>query len=151
MDTNIVVLLGRLTRDPEIRNTQDGSAVASFSLAVNRRKKPDEDHAEADFPRCVAFGKTAEIAEKFCRKGKRVCIRGHIRTGKYTNKEGATVYTTDVYVDSLQVVDWPDDGSGYRAPAGAAAQDGLTDEQRRMADECFGPGWQSEEDDDIPF
>lgn len=99
MDINVVVLVGRLTREADMRS-KDDKAIAKFSLAVNRMKKD-----EADFINCTAFGKTAEIVEKYTRKGSRVAVRGKIQTGSYTNKEGQKVYTTDVIVDDLQLLD----------------------------------------------
>lgn len=99
MDINVVVLVGRLTRDADMRS-KDDKTIAKFSLAVNRMKKD-----EADFINCTAFGKTAEIVEKYTRKGSRVAVRGKIQTGSYTNKEGQKVYTTDVIVDDLQLLD----------------------------------------------
>ena len=99
MDINVVVLVGRLTREADMRS-KDDKAIAKFSLAVNRMKKD-----EADFINCTAFGKTAEIVEKYTHKGSRVAVRGKIQTGSYTNKEGQKVYTTDVIVDDLQLLD----------------------------------------------
>lgn len=95
---NTVVLMGRLTRDPEIRYSQTGTAVARFNLAVNRRYSKDGEPG-ADFINCIAFGKSAEFAEKYFRKGLKIVIRGRIQTGSYTNQNGATVYTTDVVIE----------------------------------------------------
>lgn len=95
---NTVVLMGRLTRDPEIRYSQTGTTVARFNLAVNRRFSRDGEQG-ADFINCIAFGKSAEFAEKYFRKGLKIVIRGRIQTGSYTNKDGATVYTTDVVIE----------------------------------------------------
>ena len=103
---NNVVLTGRFTADPEVRysNGENQIAIASFTLAVNRRyvKKDDPNAQTADFIRCQAFGKTAEFVEKYFRKGMKADLVGSIRTGKYTNKEGQTVYTTDVAVDNIE-------------------------------------------------
>ena len=97
---NKVVLMGRLTRDPEVRYSQGekATAVARFSLAVQRRFKRDGE-ADADFINCVAFGRQAEFAEKYFRQGMRICISGRIQTGSYTNRDGVKVYTTDVVVE----------------------------------------------------
>lgn len=95
---NTVVLMGRLTKDPEIRYSQTGTAVARFNLAVNRRFSR-EGEPGADFINCIAFGKSAEFAEKYFRKGLKIVIRGRIQTGSYTNRDGATVYTTDVVIE----------------------------------------------------
>ena len=100
---NRVILMGRLTRDPEIRYSQTGNqlAVARYSLAVDRvpSRNQEADEPTADFINCVAFGKSAEFAERFLRKGTKIAIEGRIRTGRYQNKDGQTVYTTDVVVD----------------------------------------------------
>ena len=94
---NKVVLMGRLTRDPEVRYSQGEApmAIARYTLAVNRRTKKEE----ADFISCITFGKSAEFAEKYLKKGSKIAIGGHIQTGSYTNKDGQKVYTTDVIVD----------------------------------------------------
>ena len=97
---NKVVLMGRLTRDPEVRYTQGDNymAIARYTLAVDRRLKRDGE-ATADFVSCVAFGKAGEFAEKYFRQGLKVIISGRIQTGSYTNKEGKKVYTTDVVIE----------------------------------------------------
>ena len=98
---NKAVLMGRLTRDADLRYTQgeNAMAVARFTLAVDRRGMKQDT---ADFISCGAFGKSAEAKDKYCRKGTKICLDGHIQTGSYTNKDGATVYTTDVIVDSWE-------------------------------------------------
>lgn len=98
---NKAVLMGRLTRDADLRYTQgeNAMAVARFTLAVDRRGKKQD---AADFISCVAFGKSAEALDKYCRKGTKICLDGHIQTGSYTNKDGVKVYTTDVIVDSWE-------------------------------------------------
>lgn len=101
---NSVQLVGRLTRDPEMRYTDGGSAIAKFSLAVDRRYK-SENGPTADFPNCVAFGRTAEFIEKYFRKGMRMGCQGRIQTGSYTNNDGQKVYTTDVVVESCEFVE----------------------------------------------
>ncbi|MDO4478067.1 MAG: single-stranded DNA-binding protein [Lachnospiraceae bacterium] len=100
---NQVVLMGRLTRDPEVRysGADASTAVARYTLAVDRRFKRDGD-ATADFIGCVAFGRSAEFAEKYLRKGVKICISGRIQTGSYTNKDGNRVYTTDVVVENQE-------------------------------------------------
>lgn len=98
---NKVVLMGRLTRDPEIRYSQgeNATAVAHYTLAVDRRFKRQGEEQTADFIRCVTFGKNAEFAEKYLKQGTKICVSGRIQTGSYTNKEGQKVYTTDVVVE----------------------------------------------------
>ncbi len=100
---NKVILIGRLTRDPEVRYTQgeNSLAVARYSLAVDRRfKRPGEP--DADFINCVTFGKAAEFAEKYLKQGIKIAITGRIQTGSYTNKDGQKVYTTDVVVEEQE-------------------------------------------------
>lgn len=100
---NKVILMGRLTRDPEVRYSQGDNplAVARFSLAVDRRFKRDNEQT-ADFINCVAFGKQGEFMEKYFRKGMRAVVCGRIQTGSYTNKDGVKVYTTDVVVEEVE-------------------------------------------------
>ena len=100
---NKVILMGRLTRDPEIRYSQGerSTAVARYSLAVNRTFKRDGE-PDADFINCVAFGRQAEFAEKYFHKGIRIVITGRIQTGSYTNKDGVRVYTTDIIVEEQE-------------------------------------------------
>lgn len=100
---NKVVLVGRLTRDPEVRYSQGDSAtaVARYTLAVDRKFKRDNEPT-ADFIPCVVFGRSGEFAEKYFRQGMRVSISGRIQTGSYTNKEGVKVYTTEVIVEDQE-------------------------------------------------
>lgn len=99
---NKVILIGRLTRNPETRNSADNSAaVAKYTLAVDRRFKRDGE-ASADFVNCVCFGKSAEFAEKYLQQGVKIAITGRIQTGSYTNKDGKKVYTTDVVVEEQE-------------------------------------------------
>ena len=98
---NKVILMGRLTRDPEIRYSQgeQSTAVARYTIAVDRRFRRDGDQQTADFINCVAFGRQGEFAEKYFRKGIKIAITGRIQTGSYTNRDGQRVYTTDVVVE----------------------------------------------------
>lgn len=98
---NNVTLTGNIVRDPEVRYTEQGLAIAMFSVALNRGKDKDGNDRGADFPTCKAFGKTAELMEKYVRKGDKVGIIGHIQTGSY-EKDGKKVYTTDVITDKLE-------------------------------------------------
>lgn len=101
---NKVILMGRLTRDPEIRYSQgeQSTAVARYTLAVDRRFRRDGDQQTADFIGCVAFGRQGEFAEKYLRKGIKIAITGRIQTGSYTNRDGQKVYTTDVVVEDQE-------------------------------------------------
>lgn len=100
---NKVILMGRLTRDPEVRYSggDNATTVAKYSLAVDRRFKRDNEPS-ADFINCVGFGKTAEFAEKYFRKGMRICVVSRIQTGSYTNRDGQKVYTTYVVVEEQE-------------------------------------------------
>lgn len=103
---NKVILMGRLTRDPEVRYSQgdNAMAVARYTLAVDRRVSRNNQNGEptADFIQCVAFGRSGEFAEKYFRKGLKVVVTGRIQTGSYTNKDGQKVYTTDVVVEDQE-------------------------------------------------
>ncbi len=120
---NKVILMGRLTRDPEVRYSQgeNATAVARYTLAVDRRFK--RDGATADFINCVAFGRAAEFAERYFRQGIRIVITGRIQTGSYTNRDGVKVYTTDVVVEEQEFAESKaasDQNSGsFRAAAPA--------------------------------
>ena len=100
---NITVLMGRLTTDPQVRYSQgdNATAVARYTLAVNRKFKKDGEPT-ADFIPCVVFGRSAEFAERYFRKGMQVAISGRIQTGSYTNKDGVKVYTTEVIVEEQE-------------------------------------------------
>ena len=101
---NKAILIGRLTRDPEVRYTQGESpmAIARYTLAVDRRFNRGNDENTADFIPCVAFGKAGEFAEKYFRKGTKLGVVGRIQTGSYTNKDGVKVYTTEVVVEEQE-------------------------------------------------
>ena len=133
---NKVVLMGRLTRDPYVSYSQGERqmAIARYTLAVDRRMRRSGNPGEqtADFISCVAFDKAAEFAEKYFRKGMRVCVTGRIRTGSYTNREGQTVYTTEVVVEDHEFVESKNNGSGSDGgytgnsrPAPSGAGDGF--------------------------
>ena len=100
---NKVILMGRLTRDPDVRYTQgeEPMAIARFTLAVDRRGKRDGE-ASADFPSCVCFRRTAEFIEKYAHQGTKLVVTGRIQTGSYTNRDGQKVYTTDVVVEEAE-------------------------------------------------
>lgn len=102
---NKVILMGRLTRDPEVRYSQgdEPMAVARYTLAVDRRGRRDDNNGQnADFISCVAFAKNAEFAEKYLKKGIKIAITGRIQTGSYNDREGRKVYTTDVVVEDQE-------------------------------------------------
>ena len=103
---NKVILMGRLTRDPDVRYSQGAEpmAVARYTLAVDRRARRDANSNEqtADFITCVAFGKSGEFAEKYLKQGTKIAISGRIQTGSYTNRDGVKVYTTEVVVEEQE-------------------------------------------------
>lgn len=130
---NKVILMGRLTRDPEIRYLQNeaASAVARYTLAVDRRFKRQGDDQTADFINCVRFGKTAEFAEKYLHQGTKVVACGRIQTGSYTNKDGQRVYTTDVVLDE---VEFAESKSASSQNSNTSAGTGRPDPSMAMAD-----------------
>lgn len=114
---NKVILMGRLTRDPEVRYSsgENQTAIARYSLAVDRRRGKNDEQS-ADFINCVTFGKSAEFAEKYFHKGLKITVAGRIQTGSYTNKDGQKVYTTDVVVEEQEFAE-SKAASGNSAPA----------------------------------
>ena len=110
---NKVILMGRLTRDPDVKYTAGDNpmAIARYTLAVDRRFKR-ENEATADFISCVAFGKAAEFAEKYFRQGIRIVVSGRIQTGSYTNRDGNKVYTTDVVVEEQEFAESKNSAAG---------------------------------------
>lgn len=104
---NKVILIGRLTKDPETRYTtgENAMAIAKYTLAVERKVRNSDGNKEADFINCVAFGKNGEFAEKYFRKGMKVAMEGRIQTGSYTDRDGKKIYTTDVIVDTQEFVE----------------------------------------------
>lgn len=103
---NRVMIIGRMTADPEVRYTQDNTAIASFSVAIDRGKNKNGEDLGADFPRVQCFGKAAENVERYSGKGLRIAVEGSIRTGSYTNRNGEKVYTTDVNAQRVEFIDW---------------------------------------------
>ena len=145
---NKVILMGRLTRDPEVRYSQGERqmAIARYTLAVDRRGRANTSNGEqtADFIQCVAFDRSAEFAEKYFHQGTKLVVTGRIQTGSYTNKDGATVYTTDVVADRVEFLEWGDrnERQASRPAAKSSAPSGGFD----AAPEGF-----SAIDEDIPF
>ena len=131
---NSVVLIGRLTRDPEVRYTESQLAVARFSIAINRVPGRDGQDRGADFPNIVVFGKQAENCERFLTKGRQVAIQGRIQTGSY-EKDGRKVYTTDVVADRVEFLEWGDRSQSSSQGSSAGIPE----------------GFQAIDDDDIPF
>lgn len=111
---NKVILMGRLTRDPDVRYSagDNSMAIARYTLAVDRRYRRNDQEQSADFIGCVAFGKAAEFAEKYFRQGTKLVVTGRIQTGSYTNKDGQKVYTTDVVVEDQEFAESKSNSSG---------------------------------------
>lgn len=124
---NKVILMGRLTRDPEVRYSagDNSMAIARYTLAVDRRIRK-ENEANADFIGCIAFGRNAEFAEQYFRQGMRVVITGRIQTGSYTNRDGNKVYTTDVVIEDQEFAEskaTSENNSMYRSAGRGKAAD----------------------------
>lgn len=132
---NIVCLTGRLTRDPDVRYKGD-LAIARFTLAVARPKMNGKE-ATSDFPSIIAFGKTAEMAEKYLSKGKLIAIIGRIQTGNYTDKDGKKVYTTDVVAEKIEFLE---------SKRNEESKDEPREEQSKIPE-----GFEQITDDQIPF
>ncbi len=119
---NKVVLVGRLTRDPEVRSTSSGSSTARFTVAVNRNFKNKDGQYDADFVSCVAFRNTADFVSKFFKKGSMIGLEGRIQTGSYDAQDGSKRYTTDVVVDNVEFVGGRNEG-GSPAPSNNSYMD----------------------------
>lgn len=147
---NSVVLIGRLTRDPEVRYTAGTQmAVCTFTIAIDRPVRAGGEK-QTDFPRVTVFGKQAENCERFLAKGRLVGVQGRLQTGSYTNKDGATVYTTDVVADRVEFLEWgdrPQGGQGQSYSRGQAQSQASS--QSSDFDEA--PAGFSAIDEDIPF
>lgn len=141
---NNVVLIGRLTRDPEVRYISESQmAVATFTVAIDRPVRAGQEK-KTDFPRVTVFGRQAENCERFLAKGRLVGIQGRIQTGSYTNKDGQTVYTTDVVADRVEFLEWGDKNGQQSANQGNPQS---TQNNPQGIPDGFGPL----QDDDIPF
>ncbi|BCJ96750.1 single-stranded DNA-binding protein [Anaerocolumna cellulosilytica] len=143
---NKVILMGRLTRDPEVRYSQgeNSMAIARYSLAVDRRfKRPGEP--DADFINCVSFGKAAEFAEKYLKQGTKIAVTGRIQTGSYTNKDGVKVYTTDVVVEEQEFAE---------SKAASGGDSGYQQTSRPAPSQAAGDGFMNIPDgldEELPF
>ena len=153
---NVVALIGNLTRDPEVRYTNDHMAIASFSIAINRPPKKDGTEGGADFPRVTVFGKQAENCERFLHRGSKVGIIGKIQTGSY-EKDGQRVYTTDIVADRVEFLGRPKEANVVqdqneidflnRQAANAAHDQNVVKFQNQQASNA----WKAIDDDSIPF
>ena len=122
---NKAILIGRLTKDPEVRyGGANNTAVAKYSLAVDRKFKQD-GQPTADFINCIAFGKLGEFAEKYLHKGIKIAVTGRIQTGSYTNKDGQKVYTTDVMVEEVEFCESKGNNNSSQQSASQPNSDGF--------------------------
>lgn len=137
---NSVQLVGRLTRDPEVRYTDGGLSICRFNLAVDRRIKSENADQTADFISCISFGKTADFVEKYFHKGSRIGLTGRIQTGSYTNKDGQKVYTTDVVAENVEFVESKGSNNGN---AENPEKTSKTDDFMNIPDDI--------EDEELPF
>lgn len=101
---NNVQLIGRLTKDVELKQTTSGIEVVQFTLAVNRSYKNPQGEYDADFIRCVAYRKTAELIARYFQKGSQLGLDGRIQTGSYENQQGERIYTTDIIVNQIYFI-----------------------------------------------
>ena len=158
---NLVISMGRLTADPRISTSGD-LTIARYSLALDRpvRRDAPEGTRTADFPSYVVFGKGAEFADKYLRKGMKILVRGHIQTSQFTNKDGQTVYSTDIVVESQEFADSrrPEDGQGSTASAPAPAPQQTAPQQTAPAQarptQAQAEAWMNippGAEDDLPF
>lgn len=135
---NKVILMGRLTRDPEVRysNNSNGEqlAIARYTLAVDRRGKATDNNTTADFIRCVAFGRSGEFAEKYFHQGTKIVAEGRIQTGSYHDKEGKTVYTTEVVVENQEFAESKASAQLNASQQNAPQQNSTQPQQQPMSD-----------------
>ena len=148
---NKVILIGRLTRDPEVRYSQgeNSTAIARFTLAVDRRFKRAGETSDADFIGCVAFGKQAEFVEKYFKQGMKMVAVGRIQTGSYTNKDGQKVYTTDVVAEEIEFAE-----SKNNNPDSGFQQNGYHKEFKPEPSSAMGDGFMNIPDgidEELPF
>lgn len=150
---NKVILMGRLTRDPEVRYSQSNEplAIARYTLAVNRRFKRDGE-PDADFINCVAFGRAGEFAEKYFKKGQQVTVVGHLEVGSYTDKDGNRRWTTDVVIEEQH---FAESRRNFEERMGGSGYDnGIEDRQQSKPSANKSEGFvpiDSFDDDDLPF
>lgn len=133
---NRVVLIGRLTRDPELRTTGTGKQVCDFSIAVTKRFKPTDGSPDADFFRVNCWDKTAEYVANYLSKGRLVAVDGRLQSRKYTGSDGVNREVVEIVADNVQGLDRPrDDAPGQAVTAGAPGTAPAADEYDPFADE----------------
>lgn len=122
MSLNRVVLIGRLTRDPELRSTTSGKQVANFAIAVDKRIKPTDGSPTADFFNISAWGQTAEFVANYLAKGRLVAVDGRLQSRKYTAQDGSNREVYEIVADNVQGLDRPRDDDGGAPRGGASAR-----------------------------
>ena len=149
---NKVILMGRLTRDPEVRYSQgeNSTAIARYTLAVDRRFKRDGEQT-ADFINCVVFGKSAEFTERYFRQGMRVVVCGRIQTGSYTNRDGVKVYTTEVVVEEQEFAESKSAAASNGGDSSYAAYTPSRPEPSQAAGDGFMAIPDGVDDEGLPF
>lgn len=154
---NNVVLVGRLTKDPDLRYTSSGTGVATFTLAVNRNFTSADGNREADFINCVIWRKSAESLANMAKKGSLIGITGRIQTRSYDNQQGQKVYVTEVVADNFQMLESKNSNSGQNTHGSGSSyvqtSNNTNAQQNRTNDESdpFGNSSISITDDDLPF
>lgn len=155
MSINRVVLVGRLTKDVDIRMTQSGNKMANFTLAVNRNKTGKGGQIEADFIRCVAYNKTAENMEKYTHKGSQIGIEGRIQTGSYKDRDGKTVYMTDIACELVQFLDPKENSYQPTTPPPFSKTMGRENPFTTQEEPVYDPSYDNDglevDSDDLPF
>lgn len=132
---NKVIIGGRLTSDPELRQTPSGVAATSFSIAVNRPYSKNQGQQQADFINCVAWRSTAEFISKYFKKGSSICVTGSIQNRSWTDKDGQKRYATDVVVSEATFVDGKNDSGQGSAPADTAPVEDVPNFEELEGDE----------------
>lgn len=154
---NKVILQGRLTADPDIRFTPSGTAVCSFTMAVNRKFKDANGERKADFVKCIAWRKTAELAGNYLKKGFRVGVVGSWFTDNYTDQEGKKIYKNECLVDELDLIDFESQNGANSSENNqsntntAQRQQNSNFGQNEQFSDAFGKGQIDISDDDLPF
>jgi single-strand DNA-binding protein len=149
---NRIVLTGRITKDLDLKTTQTGHSVVSFTLAVDRARKNDNGEREADFIRCVAWNKTAEVMSQYCGKGSLIGVDGHLQTRSYDDRNGQRVYITEVVVDRMSFLDSRNNQQGQQQPPAAPARQKPAPQPAQQEDPFAGSSDSvTVSDDDLPF
>lgn len=157
---NRVILMGRLTKEPELRATQSGVPVCNFTVACDRRYQKQGEERQADFVNCVAWRQQAEFLAKYFGKGHRICCEGSIQTRSWTDEEGAKQYATEVMIDHVEFAQSKAENGGVGASAGGYVQQQVAPGATGHVGNASAGGYvqpgnvdefMPEEDDSLPF